>query len=66
MLLDLLPDRIGHGTFLNSAEGGTMGHVDFVRQHRIPLGKTVSCRPDNPLALLPPGPRLQDLWKVLY
>ncbi|XP_041534915.1 adenosine deaminase-like protein isoform X2 [Microtus oregoni] len=37
MLLDLLPDRIGHGTFLNSAEGGAMGHVDFVRQHRIPL-----------------------------
>ncbi|KAK7810210.1 hypothetical protein U0070_010374 [Myodes glareolus] len=37
MLLDLLPDRIGHGTFLNSSEGGSLGHVDFVRQHRIPL-----------------------------
>ncbi|XP_016824480.1 adenosine deaminase-like protein isoform X2 [Cricetulus griseus] len=37
MLLDLLPDRIGHGTFLNSPEGGSLGQVDFVRQHRIPL-----------------------------
>ncbi|XP_038186723.1 adenosine deaminase-like protein isoform X2 [Arvicola amphibius] len=37
MLLDLLPDRIGHGTFLNSTEGGSTGPVDFVRQHGIPL-----------------------------
>ncbi|XP_008267326.2 adenosine deaminase-like protein isoform X1 [Oryctolagus cuniculus] len=37
MLLDLLPDRIGHGTFLNSSEGGSLDLVDFVRQHRIPL-----------------------------
>ncbi|XP_012967831.1 adenosine deaminase-like protein isoform X1 [Mesocricetus auratus] len=37
MLLDLLPDRIGHGTFLNSPEGGSLGQVDFVRQHQIPL-----------------------------
>ncbi|KAM9645087.1 N6-Methyl-AMP deaminase isoform 3-T3 [Trichechus inunguis] len=37
MLLDLLPDRIGHGTFLNSSEGGSLHLVDFVRQHRIPL-----------------------------
>lgn len=37
MLLDLLPDRIGHGTFLNSSEGGSLGQVDFVRQHQIPL-----------------------------
>ncbi|XP_058521949.1 adenosine deaminase-like protein [Ochotona princeps] len=37
MLLDLLPDRIGHGTFLNSSEGQSLNLVDFVRQHRIPL-----------------------------
>ncbi|KAL1786462.1 adenosine deaminase isoform X1 [Sigmodon hispidus] len=37
MLLGLLPDRIGHGTFLNSSEGGSLDQVDFVRQHRIPL-----------------------------
>ncbi|KAI2573844.1 adenosine deaminase like [Homo sapiens] len=37
ILLDLLPDRIGHGTFLNSGEGGSLDLVDFVRQHRIPL-----------------------------
>jgi adenosine deaminase len=39
MLLDLLPDRIGHGTFLNSSEGESLDLVDFVRHHRIPLGK---------------------------
>ncbi|XP_069910210.1 adenosine deaminase-like protein isoform X2 [Oryctolagus cuniculus] len=39
MLLDLLPDRIGHGTFLNSSEGGSLDLVDFVRQHRIPLDR---------------------------
>nr|XP_012297786.1 adenosine deaminase-like protein isoform X2 [Aotus nancymaae] len=37
ILLDLLPDRIGHGTFFNSGEGGSLDLVDFVRQHRIPL-----------------------------
>ncbi|KAI5129379.1 adenosine deaminase-like protein isoform X1 [Manis pentadactyla] len=37
VLLDLLPDRIGHGTFLNSSEGGSPDLVDFVRQHKIPL-----------------------------
>uniref|UniRef100_A0A8C5LCD9 N6-Methyl-AMP deaminase n=2 Tax=Jaculus jaculus TaxID=51337 RepID=A0A8C5LCD9_JACJA len=37
MLLDLVPDRIGHGTFLNSSEGGPLDLVDFVRQHQIPL-----------------------------
>ncbi|KAG8505249.1 Adenosine deaminase-like protein [Galemys pyrenaicus] len=39
VLLDLLPDRIGHGTFLNSSEGESLDLVNFVRQHRIPLGK---------------------------
>lgn len=39
VLLDLLPDRIGHGTFLNSSEGGSLDLVDFVRKHQIPLGK---------------------------
>ncbi|XP_037690088.1 adenosine deaminase-like protein [Choloepus didactylus] len=37
ILLDLLPDRIGHGTFLNSPKGGSPDLVNFVRQHRIPL-----------------------------
>ena len=39
VLLDLLPDRIGHGTFLNNCEGGSLDLVDFVKQHKIPLGK---------------------------
>lgn len=37
VLLNLLPDRIGHGTFLNSSEGGSLDLVDFVRKHQIPL-----------------------------
>ncbi|XP_006831784.1 PREDICTED: adenosine deaminase-like protein [Chrysochloris asiatica] len=37
MFLDLLPDRIGHGTFFKSSEEGSLDLVDFVRQHRIPL-----------------------------
>lgn len=36
-LLNLLPDRIGHGTFLTSSEEGSVDLVDFVRQHQIPL-----------------------------
>lgn len=39
VFLDLLPDRIGHGTFLNSSEGESLDLVDFVRKHQIPLGK---------------------------
>ncbi|XP_013848550.1 adenosine deaminase-like protein isoform X2 [Sus scrofa] len=37
VLLDLLPDRIGHGTFLSCSDGGSPDLVDFVRQHQIPL-----------------------------
>lgn len=37
VLLDLLPDRIGHGTFLSSSEEGSLDLVNFVRQHQIPL-----------------------------
>ncbi|XP_020737150.1 N6-Methyl-AMP deaminase isoform X1 [Odocoileus virginianus] len=37
VLLNLFPDRIGHGTFLNSSEEGSPDLVDFVRQHQIPL-----------------------------
>ncbi|NP_001342677.1 adenosine deaminase-like protein isoform X4 [Mus musculus] len=37
MLLSLLPDRIGHGTFLSASEAGALDQVDFVRQHQIPL-----------------------------
>lgn len=37
VLLNLFPDRIGHGTFLSSSEEGSPDLVDFVRQHQIPL-----------------------------
>uniref|UniRef100_A0AC11B913 N6-Methyl-AMP deaminase n=1 Tax=Ovis aries TaxID=9940 RepID=A0AC11B913_SHEEP len=37
VLLNLFPDRIGHGTFLSSSEEGSSDLVDFVRQHQIPL-----------------------------
>lgn len=36
-LLNLLPDRIGHGTFLNSSDEESLQLVDFVRHHQIPL-----------------------------
>lgn len=37
MLLNLLPERIGHGTFLNTSKTGSMDQVNFMRQHQIPL-----------------------------
>ncbi|KAK5902043.1 hypothetical protein CesoFtcFv8_007340 [Champsocephalus esox] len=37
LLLDLPPDRIGHGTFLHPAMGGSQGLVDKVVKHNIPL-----------------------------
>lgn len=40
LLLDLPPDRIGHGTFLHPAMGGSQGLVDKVVKHNIPLGKS--------------------------
>ncbi|KAM8860480.1 N6-Methyl-AMP deaminase [Synchiropus picturatus] len=37
LLLDLPPDRIGHGTFLHPEVGGSQGVVDKVTSHQIPL-----------------------------
>ena len=37
-VLEILPDRIGHGTCLQADGGGTEDLVKFVRQHKIPLG----------------------------
>ena len=39
ILLGLPPDRIGHGTFLNSATTGSEELVPLVRQNHIPIGK---------------------------
>lgn len=52
VLLNLFPDRIGHGTFLSSSKEGSPDLVDFVRQHQIPLGKA-SGPPGNSLTLPP-------------
>ncbi|KAK7877526.1 hypothetical protein WMY93_031772 [Mugilogobius chulae] len=52
LLLNIPPDRIGHGTFLHPEMGGSQGLVDKVVQKRIPLelcltsnvkGQTVQC-----------------------
>ena len=60
VLLNLFPDRIGHGTFLSSSEEGSLDLVDFVRQHQIPLGKA-SGPPGNCLTL---PPRLQLATRI--
>lgn len=59
VLLDLLPDRIGHGTFLKSSEGGSLDLVDFVRKHQIPLGKAQGFRSfRQPCAPSTPNPHI--------
>lgn len=40
LLLNLPPDRIGHGTFLHPEVGGAQSLVDKVMNNNIPLGKT--------------------------
>lgn len=40
LLLNLPPDRIGHGTFLHPEMGGSQTLVDEVVKRNIPLGKT--------------------------
>lgn len=40
LLLNLPPDRIGHGTFLHPEVGGSKSLVDKVLKNHIPLGKT--------------------------
>ena len=37
-LLDIIPDRIGHGTCIHPDAGGTQELVDFVERHSIPIG----------------------------
>lgn len=39
LLLNLPPDRIGHGTFLHPEVGGSQNLVDKVTKNNIPLGK---------------------------
>lgn len=38
LLLNAVPDRIGHGTFLHPDVGGTDDFVDRVSEQRIPIG----------------------------
>lgn len=38
MLLNVHPDRIGHGTFLNPSVGGTFENIEFITSRKIPLG----------------------------
>jgi len=40
-LLAVLPDRIGHGTYLLPSKGGRQQFVNTVQQHKIPLGIVV-------------------------
>ena len=40
VLLQLVPDRIGHGTCLHPTEGGSQELLDIVKKNSIPLGKT--------------------------
>lgn len=39
LLLDLPPDRIGHGTFLHPEVGGSGSLVDKVCKGNIPIGE---------------------------
>lgn len=39
LLLNLPPDRIGHGTFLHPEVGGSKSLVDKVVKNKIPLGE---------------------------
>ena len=40
LLLALLPDRIGHGTYLLPSKGGRKQFVDIVHQYKIPIGSS--------------------------
>ena len=41
MLLNIHPDRIGHGTFLNPSVGGTVENIEFITSKKIPLGTSM-------------------------
>jgi len=38
-LLNLIPDRIGHGTCIHPENGGAEDLVNIVEEHSIPIGK---------------------------
>jgi len=40
VLLDLIPDRIGHGTCIHPENGGSDDLVKIVEEHSIPIGKS--------------------------
>lgn len=39
MLLNLIPDRIGHGTCIHPENGGSEDFVNIVEEHSIPIGE---------------------------
>ena len=39
MLLNLIPDRIGHGTCIHPENGGSEDLVNIVEEHSIPIGE---------------------------
>ena len=40
VLLNLIPDRIGHGTCIHPENGGSKDLVNIVEEHSIPIGKS--------------------------
>ena len=38
-MLNLIPDRIGHGTCIHPENGGADDLVDIVEEHSIPIGE---------------------------
>lgn len=39
ILLNLIPDRIGHGTCIHPENGGAEDLVNIVEEHSIPIGQ---------------------------
>ena len=40
VLLNLIPDRIGHGTCIHPENGGSEDFVNIVEEHSIPIGES--------------------------
>lgn len=40
VLLNLIPDRIGHGTCIHPENGGAEDLVNIVEEHSIPIGES--------------------------
>ena len=38
-LLDLPPDRLGHGTYLRPEKGGNDTIMGLMEKHKVPIGK---------------------------